>query len=64
MVAIICDNVHPMDVIALAFYATVCAALSYYAPALNKSVYRLLVGAIVGVAAASLLPVVKGLLAG
>jgi hypothetical protein len=48
-----------MDLINLCFYATVCAILSYLAPRLRKSVYRLAVGGLVGLVAASLLPLVK-----
>ncbi|SMY09013.1 hypothetical protein [Flavimaricola marinus] len=53
-----------MDAINLAYYAVVCALLSAGAPYLERRLVRLLVGAIVGLAAASLLPQLKSLFAG
>ncbi|NKX45245.1 hypothetical protein [Roseicyclus persicicus] len=52
-----------MDVTALAFYAAVCALLSLAAPRLGTPLLRLGVGALVGIAAAALLPVLRAALA-
>jgi hypothetical protein len=51
-----------MDVTALVFYALVCGLLSLAAPTLGKPVLRLGIGAIVGIAAAALLPLLRGML--
>lgn len=51
-----------MDPLALIYYAMICGALSYFAPNLRTPVARLSVGAAVGVVAASLLPMLHGLL--
>lgn len=51
-----------MDVIALAFYACVCAALSVLAPRLGTFTLRLGVGAAVGILAAMVLPLLRGLI--
>ncbi|MEQ8365532.1 MAG: hypothetical protein RIB61_02395 [Roseicyclus sp.] len=48
-----------MDVTALVFYACVCAGLSLASPRLGTPLVRLGVGAMVGVAAAALLPVIR-----
>lgn len=53
-----------MDPIALVFYALVCAILSLFAPQLGGRTARLAVGAVVGIAAASLLPMVRTVLLG
>ena len=53
-----------MDPIALAFYAIICGALSVFAPNLGGFLPRLAAGAAVGIIAATLLPVIKGLIAG
>lgn len=50
-----------MDMINLAYYAAVCAVLSFAAPYLERRAVRLLVGAAVGLTAASLLPALKSL---
>jgi len=52
-----------MDVTALAFYACVCAVLSFASPALGTPFLRLAVGALVGIAAAALLPILRAALA-
>ncbi|SEW40790.1 hypothetical protein SAMN04488515_2743 [Cognatiyoonia koreensis] len=49
----------PMDVIALAFYACVCGLLSAFAPQLSTFYVRLGVGAVVGIVAATVLPLIK-----
>ena len=51
-----------MDIAALLFYACVCGVLSMLAPNLGGRVARLGIGAIVGVVAAALLPVLRGFL--
>lgn len=48
-----------MDPINLAYYAIVCAILSFAAPHLGRRMVRLAVGALVGLIAAGLLPVIK-----
>jgi hypothetical protein len=53
-----------MEPISLAFYATVCGVLSVAAPRLGGIVPRLLIGAIVGVIAALVLPSIRGLITG
>lgn len=49
-----------MDVTALVFYATVCGALGWAGPRLGAPLVRLGIGAAVGLAAATLLPIIKG----
>lgn len=49
-----------MDPITLAFYALVCAILSAAAPNLGNRAARLAIGAVVGVVAASVLPLLRG----
>jgi len=51
-----------MDPITIAFYAVVCGCLSAAAPTVPKLPIRLAVGAGVGVVAASVLPVIKGMM--
>ena len=51
-----------LDWIALAFYAVVCGALGVVAPRIGGFPWRLGVGALVGIVAASLLPVIKGMM--
>ena len=51
-----------MDLIALAFYAAVCGMLSVLAPSLGGRVQRLGIGAVVGLVAASMLPLIRSLL--
>lgn len=52
-----------MDITALIFYALVCALLSMASPRLGTPVKRLAIGAVVGIAAAALLPVIRTALA-
>jgi hypothetical protein len=49
-----------MDLVALAFYAVVCALLSLFAPSLGGRLQRLVVGAGVGLVAAAVLPALRG----
>jgi hypothetical protein len=51
-----------MDPITLGFYALVCGCLSAFAPRVPRLPVRLAVGAAVGLAAASVLPMLKGML--
>ncbi|WP_425093842.1 hypothetical protein [Tropicimonas sp. S265A] len=51
-----------MDIVALGFYAVVCALLSLMAPDLGGRWQRLAIGAAVGVVAAALLPVLRSVL--
>lgn len=48
-----------MDPIAIAFYAVVCACLSFFAPNLGGMAPRLAVGAAVGIAASIALPFIR-----
>jgi len=48
-----------MDPFVLAFYAVICGALSWAAPNLGGASIRLGVGAVVGIIAAILLPIVR-----
>jgi ABC-type transport system involved in cytochrome c biogenesis permease component len=50
-----------MDVTALIFYAIVCGLLSLASPTMDKPLTRLAIGALVGIAAAALLPALRGL---
>lgn len=50
-----------MEPISLVFYAIVCGLLSIFAPSLGGTVPRMAVGAVVGVAAAAALPIVRGI---
>jgi len=53
-----------MEPISLAFYAGVCGLLGVVAPRLGGFVSRLLIGGIVGIIAALLLPMIRGMLTG
>lgn len=48
-----------MDPITLGFYAAVCACLSAVAPGFPGLMARLVIGALVGIAAAALLPLLR-----
>lgn len=50
-----------MDVTALIFYALVCGVLSLASPGLGRPITRIAIGAVVGIAAAALLPLVKAI---
>ncbi|MEM9425553.1 MAG: hypothetical protein AAGA06_02525 [Pseudomonadota bacterium] len=51
-----------MDPISLTFYAVICGLLSMFAPKLGGRMPRLAIGAVVGVAAATILPILRGTL--
>ena len=51
-----------MEPISLVFYAAVCGVLSTLAPSLGGLIPRFAVGAVVGIAAAALLPVLRGMM--
>lgn len=51
-----------MDPITLGFYAIVCGCLSVVAPRFPRLPIRLGIGAAVGLVAASVLPVLKGMM--
>lgn len=51
-----------MDPVNLLFYAVVCGTLGVASPWLGQPLRRLVVGAVVGVAAAILLPLIKAAL--
>ena len=51
-----------MDPITLSFYAVVCGALSIVAPNLGGFIPRLAIGAVVGIVAATVLPLARGVL--
>ncbi|MCK0149963.1 hypothetical protein MWU54_08020 [Marivita sp. S6314] len=53
-----------MDVTALAFYALVCGVLGWAAPRLGVPLVRFGIGALVGIIAASILPVVRAVMGG
>jgi hypothetical protein len=48
-----------MDPISLGYYAAVCAALGVAGPWLGSLIVRLIIGALVGIGAAALLPQVQ-----
>jgi len=48
-----------MDPVTMIYYATVCAVLSVGAGTMRTMKWRLLIGALVGVAAAAVLPSVR-----
>lgn len=50
-----------IDPITLGFYAIVCAVLGAYAPKLGSTPVRFVIGAVVGIAAATVLPVLRGM---
>lgn len=52
-----------MDVIALLYYAAICGLLGWAAPHFGGRLPRFAVGVAVGLAAASLLPMLRALLA-
>ena len=53
-----------MDPISIVFYAIVCGLLSLFAPNLGGMVPRLATGAVVGIVAAALLPLLRGMMMG
>lgn len=51
-----------MDPFVLIFYAVICGGLGLVAPNLGSPAIRLGVGAGIGIAAAALLPIIRGIL--
>lgn len=51
-----------MDVVTIAYYATVCGVLSLAGPRMSRAPVRFAVGIGIGVAAALLLPVIRSAL--
>lgn len=51
-----------MDPISVVFYAIICGCLSLFAPNLGGYIPRLIVGAGVGIVAAVVLPMVRGMM--
>lgn len=49
-----------MDVLSLVFYALICGLLAVFAPNLGSRAMRMGVGAVIGIAAAAILPVLRG----
>lgn len=49
-----------MDLTAIVFYAAVCGVHSMAAPNMGGRVSRLTIGAVVGIVAAAVLPIVRG----
>ena len=48
-----------MDIVALAFYTLVCGVLSIAAPQIGSPVKRMIIGAVVGIVAAAILPLLR-----
>ncbi|PTX57637.1 hypothetical protein C8N43_2308 [Litoreibacter ponti] len=53
-----------MDILSLVFYAIVCGLLSVFAPNFGSTATRMGIGAVVGIAAAALLPMIRGVFGG
>lgn len=51
-----------MDLTAIVFYAAVCGVLSMAAPNMGGRISRLAIGAVVGVIAAAVLPILRGII--
>jgi hypothetical protein len=49
-----------MDPFTLMYYAAVCGVLGYFSPQLGRGLIRLAIGALVGIAAVAVLPLVRG----
>lgn len=50
-----------MDFSAIAWYAAICGVLSALAPVFGGRTTRLVIGAVVGIIAASFFPLIKGM---
>lgn len=50
------------DSTAVVWYAAICGALAAFAPSLGGRTVRIGIGAVVGIIAASILPVIKGMM--
>lgn len=53
-----------MDITALGFYAVVCGVLSFASPRLGRPLSRFAIGAVVGIIAATVLPMLQGMVSG
>lgn len=53
-----------MDPISLGFYAIICGCLSSFAPDTLGKLPRFGIGAVVGIGAAALLPMLRGMMGG
>ncbi|MBO6602431.1 MULTISPECIES: hypothetical protein [Paracoccaceae] len=53
-----------MDLMAMIFYAVICGLLGLAGPRLGAPLLRLGIGAGVGIAAAAILPVIRGIMGG
>ena len=53
-----------MEPISLVFYAVICGLLSVFAPNLGGALPRMAFGAVVGLAAAAVLPFIRGMMVG
>ncbi len=51
-----------MDITSIGFYGVICGALAGAAPFLGAVWVRILIGAVVGAAAASVLPAIRGMI--
>ena len=51
-----------VDTVAIVWYAAVCGALSGFAPSFGGRALRLGIGAVVGIVAATVLPLVKSMI--
>ena len=51
-----------IDATAIAWYAVICGVLSAFAPSFGGRVVRIVIGGIVGIVAATVLPMVKSLM--
>lgn len=50
------------DASAIIWYAAICGALSAFAPSLGGRIARIIIGAVVGIIAATVLPILKGMI--
>ncbi len=50
------------DSTAIVWYAAICGILAAFAPQIGGRVVRLTIGAVVGIVAASVLPIIKGIM--
>jgi hypothetical protein len=53
-----------MDITALGFYAVVCGVLSFASPQLGRPLSRFAIGAVIGIVAATVLPILRGTFGG
>ncbi|SOE08459.1 hypothetical protein SAMN05877838_0179 [Hoeflea halophila] len=50
-----------IDATAVAWYAVICGVLSALAPSFGGRLVRVMIGAVVGIVAATVLPVIRGM---